>query len=64
MNTFDNTTEPAAQLRALRDRAERFENLLADMAAELQETRLALIAAHGGDISKATNYLTKKGLIQ
>jgi len=40
--TFDNATESAERLRALRERAERFENLAADMAAQSQKDRLIM----------------------
>jgi len=39
---FDNATESAERLLALRERAERFENLAADMAEQSQKDRLVM----------------------
>ena len=40
--TFDNATESAERLRALRERAERFVTLADDMAAQSQKDRLVM----------------------
>lgn len=42
MNTFDNTTEAADRLAAMRDRADKFESVAADTAAKLQASNMAL----------------------